>query len=146
MNTLELKTILKNDPWAWNTKVCAIDELPSNVITYPAAFIVNTDERDEPGEHWLAIYLTCTQKAEFFDSYGHAPCYFNNKLCHFLSSYDIQYNTRPFQGPLSAVCGHYCVLFILHRARGVSFSNILNILDSVDSDSFAQDVLNKRHL
>ena len=91
MNTLELKTILKNDPWAWNTKVCAIDELPSNVITYPAAFIVNTDERDEPGEHWLAIYLTCPQKAEFFDSYGHAPCYFNNKLCQFLSSYDIQY-------------------------------------------------------
>ena len=64
----------------------------------------------------------------------------------FLSSYDIQYNTRPFQGPLSTVCLNYCVLFILHRARGVSFSNILNILDSVDSDSFAQDVLNKRHI
>ena len=146
MNTLELKKIIKNDSWAWYANVCAVDELPSHVATYPNAFIVNTDERDEPGEHWIAVYLPSPQKAEFFDSYGHAPCYFNDKLCHFLSSYDIHYNTRVFQGPLSTVCGHYCVLFILHRARGVSFSNILNILDNVDSDSFVQDVLNKVHI
>ena len=41
--------------------VFAIDQLPA---TCHGMYVVNTDEQDKPGEHWLTVYDN-----EYFDSY-----------------------------------------------------------------------------
>ena len=41
--------------------------------TYPAGLISNTDPRDLPGTHWVAMYFTSPGISEFFDSYGFPP-------------------------------------------------------------------------
>ena len=82
--------------------------------------------------------MTSPHDAEFFDSYGHKPCYFDARLCDFLSKYNTIYNPIHFQAPLSIVCGQYCLMFLMHRARGVSFNDILSLLDAVPSDVFVQ--------
>ena len=146
MNTLQLQQILNDDPWVSNGYVCSIDKLPQSITDYPLSLIINTDESDQPGEHWIAVYIVSPKEAEFFDSYGHEPCYMDDRLCHFLSNYNVLYNSQPFQGPLSVVCGHYCVLFILHRSRGVSFYDILHVLNSVNSDDLVEHNLSKFHI
>ena len=35
--------------------------------------VLNTDPADEPGEHWVAVYIHEDGKGEYFDSYGMAP-------------------------------------------------------------------------
>ena len=50
--------------------VFAADQLPgSPEKIQDRAYIVNTDEIDKPGTHWLAIF-TKNYKCEVFDSYG----------------------------------------------------------------------------
>ena len=39
-----------------------------------------------------------------------------------------QYNATPLQSINTIVCGHYCILYCLLRARGHSFNDVINIL------------------
>ena len=41
--------------------------------TLPAAFVCNTDDGDEPGEHWIALYLDADGRGDYFCSYGLPP-------------------------------------------------------------------------
>ena len=43
------------------------------VNRYPAAYVVNSDTSESPGEHWLAFYYYDKDICEFFDSYGLSP-------------------------------------------------------------------------
>ncbi len=40
---------------------------------FPAAFVCNTNDGDEPGEHWIALYLVANIRGEYFCSYGLPP-------------------------------------------------------------------------
>ena len=44
------------------------------------------------------------------------------------TSRQFQYNTTPLQSINTIVCGHYCILYCLLRARGYSFSDVIQIL------------------
>lgn len=56
--------------------VLACDQLTqTRSYKYPAMMIVNTQPSDEPGEHWLAIYITKHKHGYFFHSFGHPPEY-----------------------------------------------------------------------
>ena len=35
--------------------------------------VLNKDPADEPGEHWVAVYINEDRKGEYFDSYGMTP-------------------------------------------------------------------------
>ena len=50
--------------------VFACDHLP----TKPRLMVCNTDKSDEPGEHWIAIYVDDDGRyGEYFDPLGRAP-------------------------------------------------------------------------
>ena len=95
--------------------VVARDELPDKV-SYPSCYIINTRQRTHSGEHWLAVFYDNKGQADFFDSYGHHPSYFN--LTEFLdkTSSSWSYNHKRIQG-LSTHCGYYCLLYLFFRAR-----------------------------
>ena len=50
--------------------VVAKDRLPDVVSTYPSAFVCNAHYSDQPGEHWVAIYVD--ERGDCFDPY-HIP-------------------------------------------------------------------------
>jgi len=76
------------------------------------------------GAHWVAFCVDATNNAEFFDSYGRAPDVQSFK--RFLSGKSRwQHNEKPLQGPISSVCGQYCLYFLLYRVRGVPMRDIV---------------------
>ena len=54
--------------------VFARDELPDlNREIRPWCLILNTDPKDQPGTHWLALYAPSARRIELFDSFGFSP-------------------------------------------------------------------------
>ena len=99
-----------------------LQHLPVN-SRHPSAYIINTASHNEPGEHWVAVWLH-GGRGEYFDSYGLPPIKehiekFMKKHCRYY-----QWNRRVLQGILSNTCGHYCLYYILQKARGHSMDRI----------------------
>ena len=74
MNTLELTAILTKASQLMhlNAKVLSKDLLPQKKPLDVKAYIINTDNSDKPGEHWVTLYFK-DDKAIYFDSYGQPP-------------------------------------------------------------------------
>ena len=114
-NTIE--KILATDPITSKIfiGVFARDELPIE-IKKPCCFVVNTQARHLPGQHWLAFYFNKEGVCDFFDSYGRSP-----KIYHFINyikktANKCRYNNKRLQGQ-SYLCGFYCILYLLFAAR-----------------------------
>ena len=136
MNTHQIRSILQSD---YMTKhffqgVFPIDQLP---LACEGMYVINTDEHDEPGELWVAVY-----NKEYFDSYGLPPT--DKRLLKFLGS-DFVYNNVPLQQAWSNACGFYCVYYLLERARGKSFDDIVYILRHSDSDFIVKSTIYDRY-
>ena len=90
------------------------DRLPV-INTYLAGPMANTDPHDQPGTHWVAMYFRSPRESELFDNYGFPPQTYN------MDSYILRevtyYNHKPSQGLNSNVCGDYCLLYLIQRAR-----------------------------
>lgn len=94
----------------------ARNELPSKP-PFPSCFIVNTDPRNLPGTHWLAIYYNQHGICYFFDSYGNNPARYRLRSYISRTSRRWTYNIHRLQGD-SMYCGYYCILFLLYISRG----------------------------
>jgi len=62
--------------------VFARDELPDyTALLYhkerPFALVLNSDPRDKPGQHWLALFAPKNGPIELFDSFGQLPSYYS---------------------------------------------------------------------
>jgi len=91
---------------------------------FPYCCISNTDESHLPGKHWVAFYFEDEKTCYFFDSYGRPPL--NPFFEKFLSGYTkILYNPIHIQQLFSNVCGQYCVYFIHHKCRNLTYNAIL---------------------
>ena len=130
MDTDEIARVLGSDPFTRNI-VCKIfdgvhaaDQL-HNSLDRPMAMVVNTDPSWKPGRHWVAIYAPKRNEPwEYFDSYGEPP---NETLIKtFLKKKNYIINKKSLQSPSSSVCGHYCIYYLVHRARGYTMDMITN--------------------
>ena len=110
----------------------AANSLPRRITSFPCGFIVNTDPKEKSGQHWLAFYFVSPQEGEFFDSYGHPPQFYNHRFVSFLNENVQEWtlNHKHLQSDFTAVCGQYCIFFLLHRAQGVSMNSIVNLFSS----------------
>jgi hypothetical protein len=94
MNTIEISNFLKSNA---NTKQFFIGVFAKNQIKdliirkSPFCLVINTDNSDQPGTHWVAIWgdKDCSH---FFDSYGTPPV--AKEFSFFLQKHStcIQYN------------------------------------------------------
>ena len=71
METDHISQLLARDPLMCHYEVVAKDTLPEVVSTYPSAFVCNTHYSDQPGEHWVAMYVD--EIGDYFDPYGQKP-------------------------------------------------------------------------
>ena len=117
---------------------------PSFAVSYPkteafpAAFVCNTNDGDEPGEHWIALYLVANIRGEYFCSYGLPPLHatfrtFMKKHCS-----EWTHNSKRFKNNLSNVCKQYCASYILIRCNGYTTRTFVDIFDT---DLVANDCL-----
>ena len=120
MNTQQIDSILKHDSRVGPTfhGVYALDELP---YFETGTCVINTSPSTEKTGHWVAMFVT-DNTAEYFDSYGQEPA-INLKRRWWNKSWVT--NPVPLQSPLSAVCGHYCIYYLMHKVRGYSMESIV---------------------
>ena len=104
--------------------VIAIDQIPMVKVKRPCAFIVNNQESDRPGEHWVAIYIPRYRHPEYFDSYGMPP--FDTRIKRFLkiNGPNFIYNDKPIQGNDSVNCGKFCIFYLYFKSRNFPLSKI----------------------
>ncbi len=138
------KMILKSDEFSNHIfkHVLPRDMLPPSV-NYPSAYVVNTQGKKHPGEHWLAYYYNEDGNCDFFDSFGFSPILYG--LTDFLDKTSIKwkYNENQIQSLTSEFCGYYCVYFILLRSRNIPLETILKLFDT---KHFFKNDLRIKHL
>ena len=136
MNTQQISAILSSDFMTKNLfhGVFAVDQLSS---VCDGMYVINSDEQDKPGEHWLAVY-----NKEYFDSYGFPPQ--DKRIIDFLGE-NVVYNCVGLQHLFSNACGFYCVYYLLQRARGQSMEEIIDTLRKKDGDFIVKNTLYERY-
>ncbi|VDI57436.1 Hypothetical predicted protein [Mytilus galloprovincialis] len=106
--------------------VCCAEDLPSYVSDRPRTFVVNTDNCDQKGSHWVAFYFPASGPPEFFDSLGRYPetyqRYFRNVLIVNGPEYCVIGNQ--IQPNDSNTCGLYCIYYVKLRCRGLEMKTL----------------------
>ena len=119
MNEGEIRLIMKTDFFLKNEcwGVFARDEVPNTLL--PGGYVINTEDRGEPGQHWIAIWVNKT--VEFMDSFGFKPEHYG---WHFnLPTY---YNSSRIQRLNTDTCGAFCIYFLYYKCRNITMYDILN--------------------
>ena len=97
-------------------------------------FVFKTHVSNQPGEHWLSVSAS-TQLISYLDSYGqhlstYGDVYATLRKESNCSGRRLEWNRIMLQGPLSTVCGDYCVLFCIAKAKGWTMKEIVTVLTS----------------
>lgn len=95
--------------------------------TLPTAYIANCSDASTSGSHWVAFYRENPHVTEVWDSYGKPLEFYNTKLLSILPSSTIVQQSQQLQQTGSTVCGQYCLFFILKRALGVSYKQMIHL-------------------
>ncbi len=103
-------------------------------------YVINLDDHDEPGSHWVAVFDD--GNVEYMDSYGQPPL---DPRCIVFLGADFNYNRFRLQQQYSNACGFYCIYFLIHRARGYSANDILDLLSRTDSGYVVKNFLYSRY-
>jgi hypothetical protein len=145
MNTLQLTHILQTDP---NLAAISLGVFSSNNIPHKAkpntCLIANTAPMGDSGEHWISIFIDSDRTGCYFDSYGSKP---RTSFLPFLESCSTyKYNKQRVQSDITTVCGHYCIFYLLQRARGLSQSETINYFNEnlYENDEFVAKHLSRR--
>ncbi len=153
MDTLEIERCMKSHKPHF-VGVYPLDEvcqwsrlLPRKGETF-GCIIVNMDPSHLPGTHWFALYINYQKRmVQIFDTYGRLPPLrlqrWLNKLC-----YRWTYNKRLVQGPLTMLCGGYCIFFLNVRCAMTTTDVPLKyIINEFFTDAFMQnDDMIKRYM
>lgn len=127
MDTLQINNIM-NKYISNYLGTFAIDKLPKKV-KYPSGLIVNNQESNKPGQHWVAIYFDKNKNAIFFDSYGQKAQYYGLNKYLKRHSKSIIENNKMIQSETSNYCGIYSILFIYFMNKNNSLRTFLSKFD-----------------
>lgn len=123
MDEQEIKCALEN--YTEFGGVYARDEIPDR-ITGPQGIIVNTDERESAGTHWVAIYVDGRGNGELFDSLASSNVHETFKDWMETNTKEYLFPMIPLQSSTSKLCGVYCIAFLAMRFENWSFQSIIN--------------------
>lgn len=126
LSTLQLRLISKRLIKGKQIQVGAANELV--LFKKPLFGILNNQNSELPGQHWLAIVWQPKSKVlEVFDSFGFSPEYYEGFVAKYVlkNQLKIRYNTLQYQNPDSVMCGYYALYFLKLRSTGLSYDQIL---------------------
>lgn len=137
MNTFQIETCLKNnrDTEKIFCGVYAADKIPSVHQIKKPLLIVNTDSSHHSGTHWIVFFIrkkdARNTQIEIFDSSGEIKMMKNKYFKrYFQINFPLQHikiNTNCVQSYTSNLCGIYCIVFALYKARKKSFDYFLKL-------------------
>ena len=139
MNTTDIEAALAADKFtsAINFAVLPSNHLPQETaIQRPVLLVINLSPCSHPGSHWLAVYLPKSGNGELFCSYGTSPEDYRKMNEHFDNFYRLNfasgclYSDVQLQSLYSSYCGQYVTLFLLCRARNLSYVSFLKCFTS----------------
>ena len=111
----ELMNILQNDNVIRRNliDVNAIDEDWTPPTRLLACYVINTDNSDGSGQHWVSFFIDTDCSADYWDSYGTPPLQpiYSWLLRHPQSCHPIRYNRKMIQGFTSWTCGAIVHIF-----------------------------------
>ncbi len=100
------------------------------------AFIINTDPKEKPGDHWCAVYIDArtspesSNSLEWFDSFARTipsdileDCKLILKILKPETILKVKENRVVHQSDNTANCGWFSCKFLIDRFRGKSFSD-----------------------
>ena len=123
MNPYQLKCAINHDCNMRNA-ICDVypaDEIP-RTLRMCKEFIVNTDPHQKTGKQWITFFYD-DDTLECFDSYGRSPDGYSVYLRQFMGKfYRIKVNKKRLQSNDTAVCGQYCLVYLMCRTRGYSMT------------------------
>ncbi|HBK84198.1 MAG TPA: hypothetical protein DDZ41_11510 [Flavobacterium sp.] len=128
MNTLEIWNALSSNKYTKNyfKGVFPLDRIPKTIANKPALLIVNLDKSNRPGSHWVAIHFPVKGVPEYFDSFGMEPYHKEFfKLFKLNKFRSVLYNKTQLQDFLSDVCGQYCCVYLLNKAKNISLKDFI---------------------
>ena len=156
MDTAQLKRVLATDD---RVREVFRDVLPRNHVPSPrtlspdgspVGYILNTDPCQQPGEHWVCLYIDSNGRGEYFDSYGLPPLHPDVTRALDQGTQTWTWNTRRLQSLDTAVCGQYTVFYALHRVRGYTMADIVHLFprDNTpeDNDTLVYDFVYRHFL
>jgi hypothetical protein len=112
-----------------------IDLVTNDSIRRPRSVIINLDESDESGSHWVALFVDNFGNASYYDSFAdEIPYVLRTKFAI------KERSTEPTQTIFSDACGFYCILFLFLKNRGYTLSFIQRILKRL-SDSRVENIV-----
>ena len=130
MDEQRLNQLLKNVPRYQGS--FALDELKNvEIKTCPEYIVVNLENRNEPGNHWIALAIY-QNRVFICDSLGgllpdnKLPSALINFLHTLLFSRKL-FITKQLQPLDSDKCGNYCVTFIKEMSRHHSFNSFMQL-------------------
>lgn len=85
------------------------NDLPTNGPRKNESAIINLDDRDGAGTHWVA-YKKRLNDVIYFDSFGDLKP--PQELINYLGVGSIKYNYKKYQNYNTIVCGHLCLKFL----------------------------------
>ena len=88
------------------------------------AYIINLDEYESIGTHWIALYVNA-KNLTYFDSFGveRIP----KEIKKFIRNKNIITNIDRIQGYDSILCGYFCIGFIDFMLKGRSLLVYTNL-------------------
>lgn len=106
--------------------VRAIDELPTT-IGLRHFLIVNEQERNLEGSHWLVLFRSNKDSIEIFNSLGYNNILKLRPYLKFNFKATLYYNNTPVQRSTTSSCGLYCIYFAILRLLNLdqSFEEIM---------------------
>ena len=130
MNEQQLNSLLARVPNYQGS--FAVNELNQIKLKYPALFVVNLDERDDEGTHWIGVavylntvYVCDTLGGSLPDSKTPA------KWVHFLKLItDHRKLVVTKRLSTKGLCGLFCVTFIKEMSRTNNFHDFLLLFSS----------------
>ena len=128
METNHISRLLAQDTLMCHYEDIAKYTQPEVVSTYQSAFVCNTHVSDQPGEHWVAMYVD--EIGNYLDSYGQKPQH--AEFTNFINEHCSQWspNDRILLSPISTVCDQYCVAFTMFRCRNISLHAFARLFTS----------------
>lgn len=101
------------------------DSLPHS-FSLPAAFVINLSPHNEPGTHWVALYISGGGNGYYFDSFGMKPV--NCHIIAFLRMHTkkVAFNRKQIQHITSNKCGRFCCIFIVSMLKKCSVNSFLD--------------------
>ena len=104
------------------------------------AYIINLDEHDDIGTHWIALYVP--NNCIYFDGFGveHIP----NEVKQFIGNKETTANIFRLQAYDSIMCGYFCLAFVDYVFPGkmlLQFTNLFSPYDFKKNDKIVEEML-----